>query len=84
VKKEGSMRTTTEERAAMCLHRAAMKRVARRASRRGLMSHLLRIGLFASIEPANCDVFSCCASLPAREKHWPFVSAAWRFRWRAS
>jgi phytoene/squalene synthetase len=79
VKREGSMRTTTEERAAMCLHRAAMKRVARRASCRDLMSHLLRIGLLASIEPANCDVFSSRASLPTREKRWPFVSAAWRF-----
>jgi phytoene/squalene synthetase len=78
------MRTTTEERAAMCLHRAATKRVARRAPCRGPMSHPLRSGLLASIEPANYDVFSFRASLPTREKHWPLVSAAWRLRWRAS
>jgi len=68
----------------MCLHRAAMKRVARRAPCRGPMPHPLRIGLLASIEPANCDVFSSRASLPAWEKHWPSVSAVRRFRWRAS
>ena len=68
----------------MCLHRAATKRVARRASCRDLMFHLLRIRLLASIEPENCDVFSSRASLPTREKQWSFVSAAWRFRWRAS
>ena len=78
------MQTATEERVAMCLHRAAMKRVARRAPCRGPTSHPLRIGLFASIEPANCDDFSARASLPTREKRWPFVSAAWRSRWRAS
>jgi phytoene/squalene synthetase len=61
-----------------------MKRGARRAPCRGPMPHPLRIGLLASIEPANCDVFSSRAPLPAWEKHWPFVSAAWRFRWRAS
>jgi phytoene/squalene synthetase len=66
------MRTTTEER-------AALERVARRAPCRGPMSHPLRIGLLARIEPANCDVFSSRASLPTREKHWLFVSAAWRF-----
>jgi phytoene/squalene synthetase len=66
------MRTTTEER-------AAMKRVARRAPCRGPMPHPLRVGLLASIEPANCDVFSSRAPLPAWEKHWLFVSAAWRF-----
>ena len=71
------MRTTTEER-------AALERGARRAPCRGSMSHPLRIRLLASIERANCDVFSFRASLPTREKHWPFVSAAWRFRWRAS
>jgi phytoene/squalene synthetase len=71
------MRTTTEES-------AALERVARRASCRDPMSHLLRIGLLASIEPANCDVFSFRASLPTREKHWPFVPAVWRFQWRAS
>jgi phytoene/squalene synthetase len=66
------MRTTTEER-------AALERVARRASCRDLISHPLRIGLLASIEPANCDDFSSRAPLPTREKHWPLVSAAWRF-----
>jgi phytoene/squalene synthetase len=71
------MRTTTEER-------AAMKRVARRAPCRDLMFHPLRIRLLASIERANHDDFSSRASLPTREKQWPFVPAAWRFRWRAS
>jgi len=78
------MRTMIEGGAAMRLHRAAMKRVARHASCCGLMSHPLRIGLLASIERANHDDFSSRASLPTREKHWLFVSAAWRFRWRAS
>jgi phytoene/squalene synthetase len=73
------MRTTTEERAAMRLQRAAMKRVARRAPCRGPLPHPLRIRLLASIEPANYDVFSSRTSLPTREKHWLFVSAAWRF-----
>ena len=63
----------------MCLHRAATKRVARRAPCRGPTSRPLRIGLLSGIERANCDVFSSRASLPAWEKHWPFVSAAWRF-----
>ncbi len=63
----------------MRLHRAALKRGARRAPCRGPMPHPLRIGLLASIEPANCDDFSCCASLPAREEYWLSVSAAWRF-----
>jgi phytoene/squalene synthetase len=71
------MRTTTKER-------EALGRVARRASCCRPTSHPLRVGLLASIEPANCDVFSSRAPLPTREKHWPFVSAAWRFRWRAS
>jgi phytoene/squalene synthetase len=61
-----------------------MKRVARRASCRDLMFHLLRIRLLASIERANHDDFSSRASLPTREKHWPFVPAVWRFQWRAS
>jgi len=55
-----------------------MKRVARRAPCRGPMSHLLRIRLLASIERANYDVFSSRVSLRTREKHWLFVSAAWR------
>jgi len=63
----------------MCLHRAAMKRVARRASCHCPTSHPLCIGLLARIEPANCDVFSSRAPLPAWQKHWLFVSAAWRF-----
>lgn len=71
------MRTTTEER-------AALERVARRAPCRTPMPHPLRIGLLASIERADYDVFSFRASLPTREKHWPLVSAAWRLRWRAS
>jgi phytoene/squalene synthetase len=71
------MRTTTEER-------AALERVARRARCRGPMPHSLRIGLLARIEPANCNAFSSRAPLPTREKHWLSVSAAWRFRWRAS
>ena len=68
----------------MCLHRSAMKRAARRAPCRSPLPHLLRIGLLASIEPANCDVFSSRAPLPAWEKHWLLVSTAWRPRWRAS
>lgn len=53
----------------MCLHRAAMKRVARRAPCRGPMSHPLRIGLLARIEPADRDGFSSRAPLPAWERH---------------
>jgi hypothetical protein len=72
------MRTTTEERAAMCLHRAAMERGAQRALCRDLMFHLLRIRLLASIEPANCDHFSSRASLPAPGKSRLRLTAAWR------
>jgi phytoene/squalene synthetase len=61
-----------------------MKQVARCASCRDPMFHLLRSGLLASIERANCDDFSSRAPLPTWEKHWPLVSAAWRLRWRAS
>jgi phytoene/squalene synthetase len=71
------MRTTTEER-------AALERVARRASCRGLMPQILRIRLLASIERANYDEFSSRAPLPTWEKHWLSVLAAWRFRWRTS
>jgi len=65
------MRTTTEER-------AALERVARRAPCRGPMPHPLRIGLLASIEPANCDGFSSRASLPTRGKSRLRLTAAWR------
>ena len=68
----------------MCLRRAARKRVARRASCRAPMPHLLRIGLLASIEPANCDVFSSRAPLPTPGKSRLRLTAAWRFGWRAS
>jgi len=65
------MRTTTEER-------AALERVARRAPCRAPMSHLLRIRLLASIEPANCDVFSSRAPLPTPGKSRLRLTAAWR------
>ena len=55
-----------------------MKRVARRAPCRELMSRPLRIGLLASIEPANCDVFSSRVSFPGREKLWLLATARWR------
>jgi phytoene/squalene synthetase len=71
------MRTTTEER-------AALERVVRRASCRDLRLHLLRIRLLASIERANYDDFSFRRSLPTRGRHWLSLTAAWRFRWRAS
>ena len=71
------MRTTTEER-------AALERGARRAPCRGSMSHPLRIRLLASIEPANCDVFSSRAPLPTPGKSRLRLTAAWRFGWRAS
>jgi phytoene/squalene synthetase len=48
------------------------------------MPQILRIRLLASIERANYDEFSSRAPLPTWEKHWLSVSAAWRFRWRAS
>jgi phytoene/squalene synthetase len=62
----------------MCLHWSAMKRAARRAPCRSPLPHLLRIGLLASIEPANCDVFSSRASLPAPGKSRLRLTAAWR------
>jgi hypothetical protein len=65
-------------RTAMCLHRAAMKRVARRASCRDLMFHLLRIRLLASIERVNHDDFSSRASLPVPGKSRLRLTAAWR------
>jgi len=61
-----------------------MKRGARRASCRELMSRPHRIGLLASIARANCDGFSSRASFPTRGKSRLLLKAAWRFRWRAS
>lgn len=68
----------------MCLHQAARKRVARRASCRDPMPHLLRIGLLANIERANHDDFPSRASLPAPGNSRLRLTAAWRFGWRAS
>jgi phytoene/squalene synthetase len=67
VNREGSMRTTTEER-------AALERVACRASCHCPTSHPLP----ASIESANCDVFPSRVSLPGREKLWLLATARWR------
>ena len=68
----------------MCLHRAATKRVARRASCRDPLPHLLRIALLSSIERANYDNFPSRAPLPTLGNSRLRLTAAWRFGWRAS